>query len=99
MHQLKVLILGPSSFVYTLDELKPFLKFNTLSNDLNTKPDIILFHNEALKDKKLKSFIDNSKSIKILTGKKKELLSNYDTYLELPVKLKEINSTIENIAA
>ncbi len=99
MHQLKVLILGPSSFVYTLDELKPFLKFNPLSNDLNTKPDIILFHNEALKDKKLKSFIDNSKSIKILAGKKKELLSNYDTYLELPVKLKEINSTIENIAA
>ena len=99
MHQLKVLILGPSSFVYTLDELKPFLKFNPLSNDLNTKPDIILFHNEALKDKKLKSFIDNSKSIKILAGKKKELLSNYDTNLELPVKLKEINSTIENIAA
>tara|TARA_B100001057_G_scaffold425355_1_gene448725 strand:- start:999 stop:1604 length:606 start_codon:yes stop_codon:yes gene_type:complete len=99
MHQLKILILGPSSFVYTLDELKPFLKFNPLSNDLNTKPDIILFHNEALKDKKLKSFIDNSKSIKILAGKKKELLSNYDTYLELPVKLKEINSTIENIAA
>ena len=28
MHQLKVLILGPASFSNTLNELKPFLKFN-----------------------------------------------------------------------
>ena len=31
--------------------------------------------------------------------KKKELLLNYDTYLELPASLKEINTVVENIAA
>ena len=32
MHQLNVLILGPSSFFNTINELKPFLKFNPLTN-------------------------------------------------------------------
>jgi len=32
MHQLNVLIFGPSSFISTLNELKPFLKFNHFSD-------------------------------------------------------------------
>ena len=99
MHQLNVLILGPSSFISTLNELKPFLKFNPLFNDLSNEHDIILFHKDALKDTDQKLFIDNSKSIKICVSKKKELLNNCDTNLELPINLKEINTTIENIAA
>ena len=35
MHKLNVLILGPASFISTLDELKPFLKFNALSENIN----------------------------------------------------------------
>ena len=99
MHQLNVLILGPSSFISTLNELKPFLKFNPLFNELSNEHDIILFHKDALKDKDQKLFIDNSKSIKICASKKKELLKNCDINLELPVNIKEINITIENIAA
>ena len=37
MHKLNVLILGPASFISTLDELKPFLKFNALSKNINEK--------------------------------------------------------------
>ena len=70
MHKLNVLILGPSSFISTLNELKMFLKFNPLSDNLNN-PNIILFHIDALLDKKQKDFIENNKSIKICAGKKK----------------------------
>jgi len=98
MHQLNVIILGPSSFISTLNELKPFLKFNPLFNELSNEHDIILFHKDALKDKDQKLFIDNSKSIKICASKKNELLNNCETNLELPINLKEINTTIENIA-
>lgn len=99
MHQSNVLIFGPSSFIATLNELKPFLKFNPLNGDINNDHDVILFHIDALKDKKQKDLIHNSKSIKICVSKKKEFLNNYDAFLELPTTLKEINSAVENITA
>ena len=55
MHNLNVKIIGPSSFVSTLNELKVFLKFNSILNNTNDEPNIILFHTDALKDKKLKT--------------------------------------------
>ncbi len=99
MHLSKVIILGPSLFVATLNELKPFLKFNPLSGDLNIDHDIILFHNDALKDDKQKNFIENSKSIKICAANKKETINNWDAKLELPATLKEINAIVENTLA
>ena len=99
MHKLTVLIFGPSSFVSTLNELKPFLKFNPLTDNLNNAHDIILIHNEALKDENKKNFIENSNSLKIYASKKKDPSNNYDAYLELPASLKDINAVIENIAA
>ena len=99
MHKLNVLIFGPSSFVSTLNELKPFLKFNPLTDNLNNAHDIILIHNEALKDENKKNFIENSNSLKIYASKKKDPSNNYDAYLELPASLKDINAVIENIAA
>ena len=99
MHKLNVLILGPLSFVSTLDELKPFLKFNPLSNELNNDHDVILIHNEALKDKNKKNFIESSNNTKIFASKTKDLSSNYDGYLELPANLKEINAVVENVTA
>ena len=99
MHKLNVLIFGPSSFISTLNELIPFLKFNPLFEEINNKYDVILFHNEALKDKNKKIFIEKSSDIKIYTSNKKDLLSNYDAYLELPANLKEINAVVENIFA
>ena len=72
-----------------------FLKFNCSSGDLNNKSDIILFHVDALLDKKLKEYIQNNKSIKICAGNTKDLTGDYEAFLELPATLKEINSIVE----
>ena len=99
MHKLNVIILGPYSFISTLDELKPYLKFNPLSDNINEKHDAIIIHHEALKDKKNIDFIEKSNSIKIYASKNRSSFSNYHAYLELPAKLKEINAIVENTAA
>ena len=99
MHKLNVQILGPSSFVSTLNELKMFLKFNPLSNNLSNNFNIILFHVDALKDKKKKDFINNFDSIKICAGKRKDLIDIYDANIELPTSLTEINTIIDKTLA
>ena len=99
MHKLNVLIFWPSSFIYILYELKTFLKFNPLFDNISNKYDAILIHKEALKDKNKKNFIAKSTAIKIYAANKKDLLSNYDAYLELPANLREINAVVENISA
>lgn len=99
MHNLNVKIIGPSSFVSTLNELKVFLKFNSILNNTNDDPNIILFHTDALKDDKFKKYIDNNSFLKICAGRKKDLSDHYDACLELPATLKEINAIIENTAA
>lgn len=76
-----------------------FLKFNCLSDDLDNKSNIILFHVDALLDKKLKEYIQNTKSIKICASSRQDLKGDYDTILELPATLKEINSIVENTVA
>ena len=71
-------------FISTLNELKMFLKFNCLSEDLNNESNIILFHIDALLDKKLRQYIQSNKLIKICAGNKKDLTGDYDAFLELP---------------
>jgi len=99
MHKLNVKILGPSSFVSTLNELKIYLKFNPLIEGFNDNPIAILFHIDALQDINQKNYIDSKDSIKICVGKKNELKDNFDANLELPTTLKEINTIIENTVA
>lgn len=99
MHKLDVQILGPTSFVATLNELKNFLKFNPKIDNLNDNANIILFHVDVLMDKKQKEYIDSNDSIKICVGKKKEFIDNCDASLELPATLKEINAIVENTVA
>ena len=99
MHKLNVKVLGPSSFISTLNELKVFLKFNPLSESLNENPNIILFHTDALLDKKQKGYINSTNSLKICAGRKKDLTYNFDAILVLPTTIKEINSIVENTAA
>ena len=99
MHHLKVLILGPTSFTNTLDELKPFLKFNSVKKKSTTDYDIILFHEEALKDKEENKIINNSSSLKICASNIKNTSYNYDVFLKIPTSLKEIVSTVEQAAA
>ena len=99
MHNLNVQILGPSSFISTLNELKKFLKFNPSPSNLNDIPNIILFHIDVLKDIKTKEFIVNNNIIKICAGKKKDLIGDFDAILELPASLKEINAAVEKTIA
>ena len=99
MHKLDVLIFGPTSFISTLDELKPFLKFNPSFDNINKKYEVILVHNDELKDKNKKNFIEKSSAIKIYASNKKDLLSICDAYLKLPANLKEINAVVENVFA
>ena len=65
MHNLNVLILGSSSFISTLNELKSFLKFKPLSVYSNDNVNIILFHMDALNDKKPTEVIHNKQGIEI----------------------------------
>ena len=99
MHNLNVLILGSSSFISTLNELKGFLKFNPILEKSNNNINIILFHTDALNDKNQKELIERKKVIKICAGTKQNITNNYDASLELPATLKEINAIIENTAA
>ena len=105
MHKLKVLIFGPDSFISTLIELKPYLKFNFLkakkNQDINQNSDfkIIFFHEEVLKDIKSKNIIDNLDVIKILVSSSISQNYNYDAFLQLPTNIQEINSIVENSAA
>ena len=99
MHKLNVLVLGPSSFVSTLNELKTFLKFNPILKNSDKDYEVILFHHEALKDDDQSAFIYKSESIKIYAGRKSRAQTRYDAYLELPTSLKEINNIIESAAA
>ena len=72
MHKLNVVILGSSSFISTLNELKSFLKFNPITSSLNSNPNVILFHTDALLDQDQKKYIESNNSIKICVGKKKK---------------------------
>ena len=99
MHKLNVQILGPTSFVSTLNELKAFLKFNPVVDKLDKNPNVVLFHVDVLKDKKQKEHINKDNLIKICLGKSKDFKDNFDASLKLPTTLREINSIVESTAA
>ena len=99
MHKLNVQILGPTSFVSTLNELKAFLKFNPVIDKLDKNSNVVLFHVDVLKDKKQKEHINKDNLIKICLGKSKDFKDNFDASLKLPTTLREINSIVESTAA
>ena len=99
MHKLNVKVLGSSSFFSTLNELKTFLKFNPLPDNINDNYEIILFHIDVLQDNKQKDFIYSNSSIKICAGNKRDLKDNFDAFLLLPATLKEINAIVEDTIA
>ncbi len=79
--------------------MKTFLKFNPLFDNLNENPNVILFHTDALMDKKQINYIKNKNSIKICAGKKKNLKESFDANIELPTTLKEMNKVVESTYA
>ena len=96
MHKFTVLILGSSSLISTLNELKMFLKFNPISEAQNDNFDIILFHTDCYQNKKQKDFIANHSSMKICAGKKKNS-QEINAVVESTVEKKRFNknSSIE----
>ena len=91
--------MGPVSFSTTLNELRPFLKFNTLRGKQTSKLDAILFHEDALNNKEDNKIIINSNIIKICASTKKMSSNNFDAFLHLPSSLGEINTVVESAAA
>ena len=58
-----------------------------------------MFHDEVLKDKKIKNLIDKSDFLKVCASNKKKQIYKCDAIVQLPTTLKEINNTLENIFA
>ena len=85
-------------FINTINELKPFLKFNPLLEKSDLNYDVILFHEESLKNRKDAEIINKSMSLKICASNLKNSDNKYDAALNLPSTIKEINAAIENLA-
>ena len=101
MHKLNILISGPESLILTLNEIKPFLKFNLIKhkrnfNNLGNK-NIDGYLSYDISDKKInKEHEKNINSFKILvTNKNKINFGNYDNVLKLPTTISELNEVIE----
>ena len=68
-------------------------------DNIDDKYKIILFHMDALQDKKQKDFIYNNSFIKICAGNNSGFKDNFDAFLQLPATLKEINAIVEDTIA
>ena len=105
MHKLNVLIIGPSHFVNTLNELKTFLKFNLFSNEnkstvmIPDNIDVLIYHNQNIQNFKKINNLDKLQIIKILASNSKgKGLENFDHVINLPTTLNELNKVVEQAA-
>ena len=104
MHKINILILGPDSFISTLNELKPFLKFNLITNyknfnDFAKKEFYGVICHEHDHDK-LKKIINIKDCLKVLArSKKSKMEENFDHIINLPTSIKEMNRIIKDIFA
>ena len=99
------MIIGPSHFVNTLNELKTFLKFNLFSNE-NKLPvmipdniDVLICHNQDIQNFKKINNLDKLQIIKILAlNSKDKLIENFDHVINLPTTLNDLNKVVEQAA-
>ena len=99
------MIIGPSHFVNTLNELKTFLKFNLFSNE-NKLPvmipdniDVLIYHNQDIQNFKKIYNLDKLQIIKILASNSKgKGLENFDHVINLPTTLNDLNKVVEQAA-
>jgi DNA-binding response OmpR family regulator len=103
MHKLNVLIFGSKYFLTTLIELKPYLKFNLKEHnfDLNKKNinyDIVILHKDILTNKEQIKILTSNKPIIILASDENNKLYDYDSILNLPTSINEINSIVERLS-
>ena len=103
MHKLTVLVLVSNSLYITLNELKSFLKFNIITEDIVSsnidEKKIILCHKLPWGQNNLNK-LKKSKCIKILVSEKNEKNINFfHSVLKLPTSVNEINNVIEKSLA
>ena len=102
MHKSDVIVLGSKTFISTLNELSPYLKFkisfineNSIKKPININ-NLLLCDNKFLDNKNNIDLIKNSKCIKILASEKSNKNNHlFDSTIILPTTIKEINSAIE----
>ncbi len=106
MHKLNILILGPSFFISTFEEVKSYLKFQLSSNEKNlttkklNKYDVVICHQEYFNSEKNRKLLADALCIKILASKKRNYKSDiFNDIILLPTTINEINNIIESSAA
>ena len=106
MHKFNIIIYGPKSFSSTLEEIKPYLKFDLVSiqknfdNAFQSKPDGIICHEEVFNNKKILKLIESFECLKILAQVKRRKDSEiFDYTISLPTTIKDLNSIVEVSAA
>ena len=99
------MIIGPSHFVNTLNELKTFLKFNLFSNAnkstvmIPDNIDVLICHNQDIQNFKEINNLDKLQIIKILAlNSKDKVLENFDHVINLPTTLNDLNKVVEQAA-
>jgi len=98
------LVFGPNNFLATLNELKSYLKFKfskyskNFNKNLINQFDVVILHKESLESKQNIDIINTFNTIKILASDK---IDNniYDSVLQLPTTINEINSIVESSVA
>ena len=99
MHNLKILINGPENFISTLTELKPYLKFDLVSDLKSERFNGLICHESNSKDKQIQIFFKSDKFFRILaTNRNTKNFKNFDYILKLPTSIEDINNTIQNSA-
>ena len=104
MHKLNVIIFGPKYFLATLIELKSYLKFNLKEYNFDpnkkiTNYDIVILHKDILSNKDQIKILKSNKPITILASDENNKLYDYDSILNLPTSINEINSIVEKLSA
>ena len=104
MHKTKVLILGSKNFNTSLEELKDHLNFrlSTTNNELNFDLirgfDILIFHQDYFKNKKLIDLLKKIQPIKVLFYNTSEIAKkHFDACISLPINIQNLSVVIENL--
>ncbi len=105
MHRLTILIYGPGEFIETINELKPYLKFNLNffkenSAKLSIKNnDGLIIHNQMIEESISKTLISEVVYFKILATDQNKKDVRFDHILKLPTTIEEINNAAESASA
>jgi len=106
MHKTNVLTFGCENFNISLKELKDYLNFELTTKNINSennifeKYDVLLIHEDFLKNNFAKVILEETNKIKILVSNSNDNnIKNFSNKLLLPTTIKDINQTVENSVA